>query len=131
MKNQTAVLSVFLFFSLFLLFFYSTNLSAGKMMSMQKSCRITVQVAGMGTIRMENQQNSSSYSANGGKVTSIMAAGTEIKLSAEAASGWKFKSWSGDIETAENPYSFVLEEDLEIKALFTEIPAGDIHESSR
>lgn len=46
---------------------------------------------------------------------------SSIQLSAEPSEGWAFGSWSGDIESEENPLEFRITKDLNIKANFEQI----------
>jgi hypothetical protein len=83
-----------------------------------ESCKFVLTVEGKGTITIINNKNKSTYSANGGKLTSLFAAGTEIEISAEAADDWSFKGWEGSISSTENPFVIQVEKDLELKAVF-------------
>lgn len=83
------------------------------------SCKFVLIVEGKGTITTINNNNKSTYSANGGKLTSLFATGTEIEISAEAADDWIFTGWEGSISSTENPLVIQVEEDLELKAVFS------------
>lgn len=82
------------------------------------SCKFVLNIEGRGTITIINNNNKSTYSANGGRLTSVFAAGTEIKIHAEAADTWSFDGWEGSISSNENPLVLKVEEDMEIKAVF-------------
>ena len=43
---------------------------------------------------------------------------TQIKLTAIAAEGWEFSSWSGSIETTDNPIIVSLNDNIDIRAVF-------------
>ena len=107
-----------LLFTVFIKAPIAAELEVRELMDNNKGVKITVQIEGQGTLEMLNNNNSSSYSANGGRITSIFKAGTEVKLTAIPAEGWKFKSWEGDLENTENEVSITVEEDLNIKAVF-------------
>ena len=51
----------------------------------------------------------------------VYVAGTTVTLTAVANSGWVFSSWSGDINTTENPISIVIDSDITIIANFNKI----------
>lgn len=112
------LLASVLIFTLFIKTPVSAELEVQQLMDNNKSVKIIVQIEGQGTLKMLNNNNSSSYSANGGRITSVYKAGTEVKLTAHPAEGWKFKSWEGDLENTENEISITVEEDLDIKAVF-------------
>lgn len=88
------------------------------------SCKLVLTVEGSGTITIINNKNKSTYSVNGGRLTSVFAAGTEIKVKAEAADGWNFAGWEGSIiskensKSTENPIVILIEKDVELKAVF-------------
>lgn len=82
------------------------------------SCKFVLTIEGRGTITITNNTNKSTYSANGGRLTSIFAAGTEIKINAAADDDWSFAGWEGSISSIENPLVIEIEKDMEIKAVF-------------
>lgn len=82
------------------------------------SCKFVLTIEGRGTITIINNKNKSTYSANGGRLTSVFAAGTKIKINAEAAEEWSFAGWEGSITSKESPITIDIEEDMEIKAVF-------------
>lgn len=86
------------------------------------SCKFVLTIEGRGTITITNNNNKSTYSANGGRLTSVFAVGTKIKINAEAADDWNFAGWEGSISSSisskENPLVLKVEEDMEIKAIF-------------
>lgn len=43
----------------------------------------------------------------------------KVKLEAEPANGWRFQEWEGDIESAENPISVVMDGDKSISAKYS------------
>ena len=112
------LLGLVLLFTVFIKAPIIAELEVRELMDNNNSVEITVQIEGQGTLEMLNNNNSSSYSANGGRITSIFKAGTEVKLTAIPAEGWKFKSWEGDLENTENEISITVEEDLNIEAVF-------------
>jgi uncharacterized repeat protein (TIGR02543 family) len=46
---------------------------------------------------------------------------TELSVEAKASEGWEFVNWTGDIESNENPLSFIISEGTEITGNFEEI----------
>ncbi len=48
--------------------------------------------------------------------------GQEINLIADAASGWKFKEWRGDLSGSTTPQSIVVDSDKQITAVFEKDP---------
>ncbi len=47
--------------------------------------------------------------------------GDEITLTATADEGWSFSGWSGDATGSDNPLTFVLEGDVQIAGVFTQV----------
>ncbi|MDZ7756742.1 InlB B-repeat-containing protein [Rhodohalobacter sp.] len=48
--------------------------------------------------------------------------GEEVTLTANAALGWTFREWTGDLSGSSNPETIVVDEDKQITAVFEEIP---------
>jgi len=69
------------------------------------SGNINVSTEGSGTV---NQNTISS------------ASGNEVELTAVPDDGWKFDQWKGDISGTENPKTIVVEEDINVTAVFVE-----------
>lgn len=63
-----------------------------------------------------NPNQGGSVSPSGGEFED----GETETLEASPASGWEFDSWSGDINTTENPYQITINNDMEITANFSE-----------
>ncbi len=49
------------------------------------------------------------------------ARGTELSLIANPAKGYEFSSWTGDLESTENPVLLIMTGDKRVKALFTKL----------
>jgi hypothetical protein len=49
------------------------------------------------------------------------AEGTEVSLTASAASGWRFTGWQGDLSGTQNPATLVMDEDKNVTAVFEEM----------
>lgn len=74
----------------------------------KKQYDLTVTVIGDGAVAEE-------VVIQGGRYNS----GSQIKLTATAAEGWEFASWSGAIESTDNPVSVNINEGKEVIATFT------------
>ena len=48
--------------------------------------------------------------------------GTEVQLTATAATGWEFSDWSGDLSGSGNPATITMDADINVTATFTESP---------
>lgn len=57
-------------------------------------------------------------------------ANTEITVSAIAEKGWSFIQWQGDLSGTINPYSFTIEDNMSIKAVFELFGGGDGSENN-
>lgn len=66
---------------------------------------------------MISQEGNGTLSHNSG----TYANGEELLLEATPAAGWAFSGWMGDTTSSENPLNLTIEDDLNIKAVFTEI----------
>lgn len=73
----------------------------------KKQYDLTIIVVGEGAVTEE-------VVIQGGRYNS----GSQIKLTATAAEGWEFTSWSGDLESTDNPVTFTIEEAHSITAKF-------------
>jgi DNA-binding beta-propeller fold protein YncE len=67
-------------------------------------CTLTVEIEGQGTVTPPNG--------------STFTEGSEISLRAEAAWGWVFDHWDGEVSGTENPTSLVMTEDTSVTATF-------------
>ncbi len=88
------------------LFFASCNLLGGGDDTPTYVFKATVSPAGGGTV----SPDSASFEE-----------GETVTAQASAASGFLFDGWSGDISSADNPLSFEITEDTDVRANFTEI----------
>jgi hypothetical protein len=68
---------------------------------------LNVTIEGEGTVNRDPDQ--SSYTE-----------GDEVTLTAEAASGWSFKEWDGDLSGSTNPVTITMDEEKSITAIFEE-----------
>lgn len=92
------------------------NISTSKEVSatfIRKKYDLTITIEGEGTVTEEVVVQPGQYDYE-----------TQIKLTAVPAEGWEFDSWSGEIESEENPITVTLVEDMGISALFVESVNG-------
>lgn len=74
----------------------------------------TIDISTKGSGTVEKDPDSQTYTE-----------GEEISLTANAASGWKFIEWQGDLSGSSNPKTIVADEDKEITAVFEQNVPGE------
>jgi uncharacterized repeat protein (TIGR02543 family) len=55
----------------------------------------------------------------------VYTAGTEVELTAEAAPGWEFSGWSGDLSGDANPETITMDDDKTVTAHFVDVTPPD------
>jgi hypothetical protein len=68
---------------------------------------ITINIIGSGNVELDPDKE-------------FYSAGSSVTLTAVADSGWVFSSWSGDLNTTDNPESMTINSDMTITAIFLE-----------
>lgn len=57
---------------------------------------------------------------------SVYLEGEEVSLTANAAPGWSFSEWKGDLTGSLNPSTLIVDTDIEVIAVFAKIPTQGI-----
>ncbi|UCH63888.1 MAG: T9SS type A sorting domain-containing protein, partial [Fidelibacterota bacterium] len=73
-------------------------------------CTLSVDIAGMGEVDFDPEPLLGSYDTN-----------TVVILTATAALGYEFSSWSGDFVSTENPDTFAVDSNMVVTATFNEV----------
>ena len=55
--------------------------------------------------------------------------GTIIELSATPKDGWRFKEWTGDLESTNNPVEITIDKAKKVKAIFDNLPVAYLDEN--
>ena len=76
-----------------------------------KEYKLTIEIIGNGSVKETPVDSSDDNSSV-----------TMIQLTAEAADGWHFKNWDGDLSGSENPTTITVDQNKTVTAVFEETP---------
>ena len=76
-----------------------------------KEYKLTIEIIGNGSVKETPVDSSDDNSSV-----------TMIQLTAEAANGWHFKNWDGDLSGSENPTTITVDQNKTVTAVFEETP---------
>ena len=86
----------------------------------KKQYPLTIEVEGEGTVAEKVIKAGVATDYN---------SGTIIELSATPKDGWRFKEWTGDLESTNNPVELTIDKAKKVKAIFDNLPVAYLDEN--
>jgi len=86
----------------------------------KKQYPLTIEVEGEGTVAEKVIKAGVATDYN---------SGTIIELSATPKDGWRFKEWTGDLESTNNPVEITIDKAKKVKAIFDNLPVAYLDEN--